>query len=105
MTQPWFHSGISREEAVSLISKQGLVDGVFLVRESHSVAGAYVLSLAHNHKVKHCTIMQTAKDGHIMFSLDGGHTKFADLLQLVEFYQLNAGGLPTTLSYYVTRLA
>jgi len=104
MAQPWFHSGISREQAVSLITRQGLVDGVFLVRDSHTMKGAYVLSLAHNQKVKHCQIMQIELDGQMFVSLDGGHTKFSDLLQLVEFYQINAGGLPTTLSYYVTRL-
>ncbi|KAF1599128.1 UNVERIFIED_CONTAM: Growth factor receptor-bound protein 7, partial [Eudyptes pachyrhynchus] len=32
-TQPWFHGRISREESQRLIGQQGLVDGVFLVRE------------------------------------------------------------------------
>ena len=27
MTQPWFHSGLCREEAVNLITEHGLVDG------------------------------------------------------------------------------
>jgi len=27
MAQPWFHSGISRQESVDLITKHGLVDG------------------------------------------------------------------------------
>ena len=31
---------------------------VFLVRESHSIPDTYVLSLAHNYKVKHCQIHQ-----------------------------------------------
>jgi len=38
------------------------------------------------------------------YSLDGGTTKFMDLMQLVDFYQLNTGALPTQLNYYVTRL-
>ena len=38
------------------------------------------------------------------YSLDGGYTKFTDLLQLVEFYQVNPGGLPTRLKHYVSRL-
>jgi len=38
------------------------------------------------------------------YSLDGGATKFMDLIQLVDFYQLNAGALPTQLNHYVTRL-
>nr|CAD7264733.1 unnamed protein product [Timema shepardi] len=39
----------------------------------------------------------------ICFSLDNGSTKFYDLLQLVEFYQLNAGCLPTRLTHYVVQ--
>ncbi len=31
----------------------------------------------------------------VVYSVDDGRTKFYDLLQLVEFYQLNAGTLPT----------
>jgi hypothetical protein len=104
MTQPWFHSGISREEAVELIKDHGLIDGVYLVRESHSIPDAFVLSLAHNQKVKHCQINQIEVDGELYFSMDGGHTKFTDLLQLVDFYKLNTSGLPTKLTHYVTRL-
>lgn len=39
--------------------------------------------------------------GGIFYSLDDGATKFYDLLQLVEFYQLNAGCLPTRLTHYL----
>jgi len=35
---------------------------VFLVRESHSIHGVYVLSLAHNYKVKHCQIHKVCVD-------------------------------------------
>ncbi len=31
----------------------------------------------------------------VVYSVDEGRTRFYDLLQLVEFYQLNAGTLPT----------
>ncbi|KAI4500774.1 hypothetical protein M0802_003985 [Mischocyttarus mexicanus] len=36
-----------------------------------------------------------------LYTLDKGATKFYDLLQLVEFYQLNSGSLPTRLTHYV----
>lgn len=52
-----------------------------------------------------CLLFQIEKDGMMMLSLDAGHTKFTDLIQLVDFYQLNAAGLPTNLTHYVTRLA
>lgn len=52
-----------------------------------------------------CWIVKVAEgDGHLCYSLDGGLTKFMDLIQLVDFYQLNAGALPTHLTYHVTRL-
>ncbi len=104
VTQPWYHGNLTRVDAVNIISEQGLVDGVFLVRESHSKPGTYVLSLAHNHKVKHCQVHKVEVDGLWYFSLDGGNTKFSDLIQLVEFYQINANGLPCCLTYSVTRL-
>ncbi len=34
------------------------------------------------------------EDG-VTYTLDEGQTKFYDLLQLVEYYQLNPGPLPT----------
>ncbi len=37
----------------------------------------------------------------LCYSLDSGVTKFYDLLQLIEFYQLNAGCLPTRLTHYL----
>jgi len=103
LTQPWFHGHISRETAVNLIADQGMVDGMFLVRNSQSIANVYVLSFVHNHKVKHCTIRPMEQGGLVYYSLDGS-IKFMDLIQLVDFYQLNAGALPTQLTYPVSRL-
>lgn len=40
----------------------------------------------------------------VYFTLDNGVTKFYDLLQLVEFHQLNAGCLPTRLMHYVVQV-
>eukprot|EP00918_Siedleckia_nematoides_P031631 GHVU01068450.1.p1 GENE.GHVU01068450.1~~GHVU01068450.1.p1 ORF type:complete len:107 (-),score=1.96 GHVU01068450.1:715-1035(-) len=105
MTQPWFHSGISREEAVNLIMLHGPVDGVYLVRESYTIPGAYVLTIAHNHRVMHCQILKyTGSDGMTYFSMDGGYTRFTDLIQLVDFYTINQAGLPCKLTHYVTTL-
>ena len=40
---------------------------------------------------------QVYEDGQMFYTLDEGSTKFNDLVQLVDFYQVNAGGLPTRL--------
>ncbi|XP_022096619.1 growth factor receptor-bound protein 14-like isoform X2 [Acanthaster planci] len=97
MTQPWFHSGLTREQTHELFAKKGMVDGMFLVRESQRIAGAYVLSFSFNQKVKHYQINVVESCGQVFFTLDEGSTKFTDLIQLVEFYMVNAVGLPTPL--------
>ncbi|XP_013407727.1 growth factor receptor-bound protein 14 isoform X2 [Lingula anatina] len=104
MTQPWFHSGVTRDEAVAAIMKHGCIDGVYLVRESHKIPGVYVLSFAHNQKVRHYQISPLEHEGQLYYTLDEGRTKFLDLIQLVEFYKVNAAGLPTPLTHYVTEL-
>lgn len=103
ITQPWFHSGMTREQAAQLVSRHGTVDGVFLVRESRSTPGSFVLTFKFCGKVLHSQIqpvMDPVREA-LCYSLDSGATKFYDLLQLVEFYQLNAGCLPTRLTHYV----
>eukprot|EP00057_Strongylocentrotus_purpuratus_P020754 XP_011675228.1 PREDICTED: growth factor receptor-bound protein 14 [Strongylocentrotus purpuratus] len=101
MTQPWFHSGLTRDETHALFAKQGMVDGMFLIRESQRIPGAFVLSFSHNQKVKHYQI-NMVEDG--VYTIDDGGTRFTDLIQLVEFYQLNSGGLPTRLLHICTKL-
>ncbi|XP_054449804.1 growth factor receptor-bound protein 7 isoform X1 [Pteronotus mesoamericanus] len=104
-TQPWFHGRISREESQRLISQQGLVDGLFLVRESQRNPQGFVLSLCHLQKVKHYLILPSEEEGRLYFSMDEGQTRFTDLLQLVEFHQLNRGILPCLLRHGCTRVA
>ncbi|KAI4533533.1 hypothetical protein MJG53_015297 [Ovis ammon polii x Ovis aries] len=104
-TQPWFHGRISREESQRLIGQQGLVDGLFLVRESQRNPQGFVLSLCHVQKVKHYLILPSEEEGRLYFSMDDGQTRFTDLLQLVEFHQLNRGILPCLLRYCCTRVA
>ncbi|GAB6030527.1 hypothetical protein CHUAL_007392 [Chamberlinius hualienensis] len=101
VTQPWFHSGLTREEATSLLTKYGTVDGVFLVRNSQNFSTDFVLSFIYSGKVIHTRISLVEEKDHVCYSLDNGRTKFYDLLQLVEFYQLNLNSLPTKLTHYI----
>ncbi|CAH0558022.1 unnamed protein product [Brassicogethes aeneus] len=92
MLQPWFHSGMSRDQASELVNRHGS-DG----------PGAFVLTCKALGKILHVPIsplIDPVREAHV-YSLDSGVTKFYDLLQLVEFYQLNAGCLPTRLTHYV----
>lgn len=104
-TQLWFHGRISREESHRTIFQQGQVDGLFLLRASQSNPRAFVLTLCHHHKIKHFQILPCEEDGQVFFSLDEASTKFTDLIQLVEFYQLNRGVLPCKLRHPCTIVA
>ncbi|XP_077436260.1 growth factor receptor-bound protein 14 isoform X2 [Vanacampus margaritifer] len=103
LAQPWFHGKLSRDEAQRLITQQGPIDGLFLLRDSQSNPKTFVLSLCHMQKVKHFQILPQVDDaGELSYSLDDGHTRFSDLIQLVEFYQLNRGVLPCKLKQHCT---
>ncbi|KAJ8290799.1 hypothetical protein GJAV_G00017700 [Gymnothorax javanicus] len=104
-TQLWFHGRITREESHRMVMQQGQVDGLFLLRDSQSNPKAFVLTLCHHQKIKHFQILPCEEDGQIFFSLDDGSTKFTDLIQLVEFYQLNRGVLPCRLKHPCTIVA
>ncbi|XP_018557843.1 growth factor receptor-bound protein 14 isoform X2 [Lates calcarifer] len=104
LAQPWFHSKLSRDEAQRLITQQGLIDGVFLLRDSQSNPKTFVLSLCHMQKVKHFQILPVDDEGEFLYSLDDGHTQFTDLIQLVEFYQVNRGVLPCKLKHHCARI-
>uniref|UniRef100_A0A672IL60 Growth factor receptor bound protein 14 n=1 Tax=Salarias fasciatus TaxID=181472 RepID=A0A672IL60_SALFA len=105
LTQPWFHGKLAREEAQRLITQQGLIDGVFLLRDSQSNPKTFVLSLCHTQKIKHFQILPVDDEGDLFYSLDDGLTRFTDLIQLVEFYQLNRGVLPCKLKHHCAQIA
>ncbi|KAM4623894.1 growth factor receptor-bound protein 7 [Polymixia lowei] len=98
-TQPWFHGGVSRKEAQRLIEEQGLVDGMFLIRESQQHAQCFVLSLCCKLKTKHYLVIPCEEGERKYYTMDDGITLFIDLLQLVEFHQINKGILPVCLKH------
>ncbi|KAM9343784.1 growth factor receptor-bound protein 14 [Pholidichthys leucotaenia] len=104
LAQPWFHGKLSREEAQRQITQQGLIDGVFLLRDSQSNPKTFVLTMCHMQKIKHIQILPVDEEGETFYSLDEGQTRFTDLIQLVEFYQLNRGVLPCKLKHHCARI-
>ncbi|XP_034939547.1 growth factor receptor-bound protein 14-like isoform X2 [Chelonus insularis] len=102
-SKPWFHKAVNREKAAILVKAYRKMNGVFLVRESRSYPGAFVLTYKYSEKIFHAQIQRTRdeKGNGNIYTLDNGATKFFDLVQLVEFYKLNAGSLPTRLTLYV----
>lgn len=65
-----------------------------------------MLTLCHQQKIRNFQILpQCEDDGQTFFTLDDGNTKFSDLIQLVDFYQLNKGVLPCKLKHHCIRVA
>lgn len=99
-SQAWYHAAIARDKANKILAHHINTDGVFLVRES-SVAGGFVISMTAANKTIHSQVLPLSTSDGVVYSIDDGKTKFYDLLQLVEFYQLNSGNLPTRLKHYI----
>ncbi|NXM99959.1 GRB7 protein, partial [Sylvia borin] len=78
---------------------------VFMVRESQRNPKGFVLSLCHLQRIKHYLILPSEEEGRLYFTMDDGQTRFADLIQLVEFHQINRGILPCKLRHYCTCVA
>lgn len=88
-TERWFHGSISGAEAEETIIRYG-VNGSFLVRESQSHLGGYVLTVRTKDELS-----QADKVTHVMIRYHddkydvGGGKKFATLTDLVEHYKRN----------------
>ncbi|XP_071517596.1 tyrosine-protein phosphatase non-receptor type 11-like isoform X8 [Panulirus ornatus] len=82
-TERWFHGHLSGREAEKLILEKGK-NGSFLVRESQSKPGDYVLSVRTDDKVTHVMIRCVDNKYDV-----GGGRKFDTLSELVEHYRRN----------------
>ncbi|XP_059607389.1 tyrosine-protein kinase Shark isoform X2 [Phlebotomus argentipes] len=94
----WFHGRVSRERAEQILRDEGYGDGVFLVRESNSSNGDYVLSVLHEGQVCHYQIRRHGEDA--FFSIDD-NKRIHGLDSLIEHYQHSSHGLVTKLSAIV----
>ncbi|KFM71953.1 Tyrosine-protein kinase HTK16, partial [Stegodyphus mimosarum] len=90
----WFHGKITRDAAEHILDSNGNTEGLFLVRESASSPGDYVLSLIHNKSPIHYQIRRHGEDA--FFSIDDGPIVHG-LEMLIAYYQENAQGLSTKL--------
>ena len=53
MESNWFHGQLSRVEAEALLRDHGFSEGLYLVRQSKSAIGDFVLSVVHENDVIH----------------------------------------------------
>ncbi|KAJ8681018.1 hypothetical protein QAD02_016805 [Eretmocerus hayati] len=90
----WYHDKLSRDDAEQLLLEDDKEEGTFLVRESSSSLGDYVLSVRHNNEVVHYQIRKHGEDA--FFSIDDEVT-IHGLDTLIEYYQQDNCGLVTML--------
>lgn len=88
----WYWGELSRQEAVSRL--QGQRHGVFLVRDSSSCPGDYVLSVSENSRVSHYIISSVSNNrqsgtGASSPWLRIGDQEFSALPALLEFYRIH----------------
>ena len=63
----WFHGLQTRDRAEEILRENGFAEGLFLVRESSTAGGDFVLSVVHDHEVIHYQIRRRGEDA--LFSL------------------------------------
>ena len=97
---PWYHGNISRNVAQHLAECHGMADGAFLVRNSTSHPGDYVLSMCVSGSLRHFHIRK-GRDG--LFHIDSGQG-FAALPKLVAHYRGPDDRLPTRLARDIQRV-
>eukprot|EP00117_Sycon_ciliatum_P039810 scpid36624/ scgid29356/ Tyrosine-protein kinase BTK; Bruton tyrosine kinase len=90
-SEEWFMSNISRQRAEGILKAENK-EGCFLVRNS-SKEGMYTLSVSHADIVRHYHIRQ---DESRQYYISERH-RFETISELIEYHQLNGGGLVTRL--------
>ena len=100
-SQQWFHGHIGPQAAEELLARAGKQEGLFLLRESATIVGGYVISVCHNNNIINYRI-QRHTDG--MVAIKGGK-KFAGPVELVYYHQCGSNGLKTKLIEPCNRLS
>lgn len=91
--RPWYHKHIDRMETERLLM-ECREDGAFLIRESDTVKGAYVLSTIYQNRIHHYRIIPD-EEGKLSIQAQQGVQKkhFSSLEDLVQFYSEPKRGL------------
>lgn len=83
----WYFGGLSRAEASKLLLNE-TESGVFLVRDSKTIHGDYVLCVREDDRVSHYIVNRViSADGTTRFRI--GNQLFADMPALLAFYRLH----------------
>lgn len=82
----WYFGSMSRQDATELLTRER-ESGVFLVRDSNTIIGDYVLCVREDTKVSHYIINKVQQSGHTEYRI--GDQSFPDLPDLLTFYKLH----------------
>lgn len=82
----WYFGTMSRTEATDLLMKER-EGGVFLVRDSTTILGDYVLCVREDTKVSHYIINKIQQGDQVVFRI--GDQSFSDMPELLGFYKLH----------------
>lgn len=89
----WYHENLKRAEAEEILLKESQgEDGVFLIRDSSTAAGDYVLSVTHLGAVDHYQIRRHGEDAFFSIVTDPEVTRVEithGLETLIEFFQVH----------------
>ena len=91
--EPWCHGRISRTQAIEILRSKGMVDGLFLVRDSLATTGEYTLTIANNGRPYHYRI---ARQGDGSLAIEDGK-RFPGPVELLQYHTTKLDGLLTTL--------
>lgn len=84
-TENWFHGKVTRDRAEEILRENGFTEGLFLVRESVTATGDFVLSVVHENRVIHYQIRRRGEDA--LFSLSEEKKVIHGLDELIYYYQ------------------
>ncbi|XP_017056797.1 adapter molecule Crk [Drosophila ficusphila] len=82
----WYFGSMSRQDATEVLMNER-ERGVFLVRDSNSIAGDYVLCVREDTKVSNYIINKVQQQDHIVYRI--GDQAFDNLPKLLTFYTLH----------------
>ena len=95
----WFHGPIARDEAARRISSMGKEDGIFLVRESTTYRGSYVLTMLSQGQLRNFQIQNHGGGDNPMYGIDDG-PRFYSVDEMIQHYRCFDDRLPCKLSQF-----
>lgn len=92
----WLHPELQRQGVITLLKRQNLVEGLFLIRKNKWHEGWFVISICHNNHIFHYAIQKCEYLKKPVYFIDNG-PYMSSLEHLVHHYNIRADGLPCRL--------